>query len=410
MHILLLSQWCPPEPEFRALNLGASLVEHGHQVTLITAFPNYPLGRIYPGYKQRLWQQEEKFGVQIVRLPVYPDHSRSSIRRMLTYFSFALSASMLAPFFTGKPDVMWVYHPPLTIGIPAMWISLLRHVPFVYEIQDMWPEAVISSRMLDSSLPIRMLNVLASVIYRRAAAITVISEGFKANLIEKGVPADKVTVIPNWADESIYYPVERSAALGESYGLVEHFNVIFAGTMGPGQHLETVLDAAKLLLDLHNLQFVFIGDGIDLPNLKARVATEQLANIRFIERQPPDQMPAFFAWGDALLVQLRDDPIYHMTIPSKTLAYLACGRPILCAVPGDGAEVIRAAGAGIVCPPDDPQGLANAVRRMYQMSAEERAVMGNAGRQAYLARFARTRLLMDYTQVFQTVVKSRKTS
>jgi len=387
VRILLLSQWCPPEPENRVLNLGKALVKKGHQVTLITGFPNYPTGKIYPGYKQRLWQRETQGGVNIVRLPLYPDHSRSSIGRALTYLTFSMSAFLLGPFVSGKADVLWVYHPPLTIGIPAIWISLLRRVPFVYEIQDMWPEAVTASGMVNSSLPIRMLGALARFIYRRAAAITVISNGFKQNLISKGVPAEKIAIVPNWADEAVYFPVEADAEFGARHQLDGSFNVIFAGTMGPGQNLDTVLDAAKLLLDLPDVRFVFIGDGLDLAHLKARVNDEQITTVRFIDRQPASLMPSFFAWAGALLVQLRNDPIFHMTIPSKTLAYLACGAPILCAVPGDGAEVIKEAGAGVVCPPDDPHSLAEAVRQMYAMPAEARAAMGDAGRQAYLERF-----------------------
>lgn len=406
MRIVLLSQWCPPEPEFRVLNLGASLVERGHQVTLITGFPNYPLGRIYDGYKQRLWQREEKFGVQIIRLPLYPDHSRSMMKRMLTYFSFALSATILAPFFTGKPDVLWVYHPPLTISIPAMWISLLRRIPFVYEIQDMWPETVAASGMMDTSLIIRSLGALAKFAYKRAAAITVISKGFKANLINKGVPEEKITVIPNWGDDTIYSPVERDPAFGDQHGLNGYFNVIFAGTMGPAQNLQTVIQAAERLQDLPKFQFVLIGDGLDLPDLKAAAAEKNLSNVRFIERQPADKMPQFFAWGDVMLVQLRSDPLFHMTIPSKTLAYLACACFIVCAVPGDGSEVVEQAGAGLTCAPDDPQALADTLRRAYALPAAERQAMGQAGRAAFLERFNRAHLVDDYESLFKRLIKS----
>ncbi len=406
MRIVLLSQWCPPEPEFRVLNLGASLVERGHQVTLITAFPNYPIGRIYDGYKQRLWQREEKYGVQIVRLPVYPDHSRSSLRRMLTYFSYAFSATLLAPFFVGSPEILWVYHPPLTISIPAMWISLLRRIPFVYEIQDMWPETVAASGMMDKSLVIRMLGALAKFAYKRAAAITVISKGFKTNLIGKGVPEAKITVIPNWGDDHIYNPVERDPAFGEQYGLSGRFNVMFAGTMGPAQNLHTVIDAAEKLKDLHDVQFVFIGDGIDLPDLKAAAAEKQLTNVLFIDRQPAACMPQFFAWGDVMLVQLRNDPLFHMTIPSKTLAYLACGCFIVCAVPGDGSEVVEQAGAGFTCPPDNAQALAETIRRAYALPAAERQAMGQAGRAAFLERFNRAYLVDDYESLFERLIQN----
>lgn len=380
-----------------------SLAQRGHKVTLLTGFPNYPLGRIYPGYRQRLWRREIKNGVQIIRLPLYPDHSRSAIRRTLTYISFALSACLLGPFLSGRIDVMWVYHPPLTIGIPALWISFLRRVPFIYEIQDMWPETVVASGMLRASLTIRLLSSFAHVVYRHAAAITVISEGFKANLEAKGVSPDKIVVIPNWADESIYSSEERDIVFGEQHELADHFNVMFAGTMGPAQGLHTVLEAAEILRDIPEIQFVLVGDGIDLPVLKTTAQDRKLTNVRFIDRQPPERMSRFLAWGDALLVQLRNDPLFHMTIPSKTLTYMACGRPIICAVPGDGAEIIREAGAGLICPPNNPQELAEAIRHMYSLPATTREAMGLAGYRSFRDRFTREKLVDHFETVFHRV-------
>lgn len=406
MRILLLTQWYSPEPNVRIESLARGLLERGHQVTVITGFPNYPYGNIYPGYRQRLWRREFQAGVEIIRLPLYPDHSLSAVRRTLTYLSFAFSAFLLGPLFSGKADVMWVYHPPLTIGIPALWLSLVHRIPFVYEIQDMWPETVVASGMLNTGLPIRMLSQFARFVYRRANAITVISKGFMANLEAKGVTADKITVIPNWVDVTTYRPVERDTKFGEIHRLTGRFNVIFAGAMGPAQGLNTVIEAAEYLRDLSDVQFVLIGDGVDLPALKAMAVGKNLTNMLFIERQPAEQMPYFFAWGDALLVQLRNDPLFHMTIPSKTLAYMACGRLIICAVPGDGSEVIRQFGAGLICEPDNPVALANVIREAYTLPASKREEFGQAGRQAVLDNFTCEKLIDTYEAVFKHVVTS----
>ena len=403
MQVLVLSQWYDPEPNFKGHALACTLQAKGHQVTAITGFPNYPHGWIYPGYRQRLWQREEMDGVRVLRLPLYPDHSRSRAKRTLNYVSFAASASLLGPVLCSPADVMWVYHPPLTVGFSAWWIGLLRQVPFVYEVQDMWPESVIASGMVSDGVVTRVLSRLAQFVYRRAAAITVISPGFKRNLIAKGVPAEKIHVIPNWADEEIYRPVSRDPALGERYGLSGRFNAMFAGNMGPAQALHHVLNTAELLKDLPDAQFVLVGDGIDLPKLQAQAQRSGLDNVLFIPRQPVTAMPGFFAWADVLLVQLRDDPAYHVTIPSKTLAYLACGRPILCAVPGNGADVIRQAGAGLICPPEDPQALAEAVRTSYAMSPAEREAMGQAGRRTFLANYTRQILVDRYEALFKEI-------
>jgi len=404
---LLLSQWYIPEPDIKVHLLGKGLVARGHQVTSITGFPNYPQGRIYPGFHQRLWQWEHRDGVRVLRLPLYPDHSHSAVRRILNYVSFAASASLMGPVLCGAADVMWVYHPPLTVGIPAWWISLLRHIPFVYEIQDMWPETVVASGMMSSELVAKWLGGLAQFVYRRAAAITVISPGFKRNLVAKGVPPEKIHVIPNWADEDIYKPVPPDPGLAVQHGLSGRFNIIYAGNMGTAQALSNVIEAADLLRDLPQIQFVFIGDGVEEPALRRRAHERGLENVRFLGRQPAAEMPRFYALADALLVHLKRDPLFEITIPSKTLAYLACGRPILAAVSGDAADVVRDAGAGVVCYPEDPEALAAAVRKLYKMSPSEREAMGQAGRAAYLANYTRQVLLNRYEELLTEVARTR---
>lgn len=252
------------------------------------------------------------------------------------------------------------------------------------------------------------LGRLAQFVYRRAAAITVISPGFKRNLISKGVPAEKVHVIPNWADEEIYRPVPRDEALTAEHGLAGRFNVVYGGNMGTGQGLHNVIEAATLLRDLPDMQFVFIGDGVDQDMLCQMVRERELDNVRFLGRQPAKEMPRFFALADVLLVHLKRDPLFEITIPGKTIAYLACGRPILCVVAGDAADVVRDAGAGLVCPPEDPAALAQAVRDLLAMPAEQRRVMGQAGRQAFLEHYTRQILVDRYEALFEEIAKRNR--
>lgn len=407
MRILILSQYYPPEPDIRVHPLARELAARGHQVTVITGFPNYPAGKIYAGYRQKLWQWERYGGMRVLRLPLFPSHDRSAVRRSLNYLSFAMSASLLGPLLCGKADVMWVYHPPLTIGIPAWWIGLLRRVPFVYEIQDMWPETVAATGMINSSsCAIRCLGHLAKFIYRRVAAISVISPGFKTNLVAKGVPAEKIQVIPNWVDENLYRPVPRDAALAARHGLSGKFNVVFGGNLGAAQALQNVLAAAVLLRDLPDLQFVFIGDGVEDQALRKQVDADGLENVRFIGRQPAESMALFLALADVALVHLRRDPLFEITIPGKTTAYLACGRPILCAVAGDAATMVRRAGAGLTCTPEDPVALAQTVRELYALPEKQREAMGQSGRKAFLNHYTRTMLFGQYEELFKTIAKA----
>ena len=410
MRVLTLSQWYVPEPDFKIHPLGQDLAARGHQVTALTGFPNYPQGTLYPGYRQRLRQWEERNGVRVLRVPLYPDHSRSSAKRIVNYASFAFSAATVGAVSCGPADVMWVYHPPLTVGIPAWWIGWLRQIPYIYEVQDMWPETLAATGMALPGPAEKLLAHLARFVYHKAAAITVISPGFKRNLIAKGVPADKIHVFPNWADESVYRPVPRDQQLGEEYGLAGRFNIIFGGNMGAAQALENVLRAATVLRDLPELQVVFIGDGVDAARLQQKAVALRLENVRFIGRQPASKMADFFAWGDGLLVHLKDDPLFEITIPSKTISYLACGRPIICAVRGDAAETVQAAQAGLVCTPEDAESLAHAVRTLYNMPPERREAMGNLGRATFLAKYTRTSLVARYEELLTAVANGKQTS
>lgn len=380
----------------------------GHSVTTITGLPNYPTGKIYPGYHQRPWQREERDGVRVLRLPLYPSHDRSALRRIINYISFAASASCLGPFLCGSADIMWVYHPPLTIGIPAWWIGLTRRIPFVYEIQDMWPETVAATGMMVNASALRMLGGMAHKIYKCAAAITVISPGFKRNLIAKGVPEDKIHIIPNWADEDIYRPVPPDPNLAAEYGFTGRFNIVFGGNLGAAQAMQNVLAAAALLRDVPAVQFVLIGDGVDEVPLRRQADEQGLKNVRFIGRQPADRMPYFFALADALLIHLKNDPLFEITIPGKTMAYLACARPIICSVAGDAADIVRDAGAGLTCPPEDPRALAQAIRELYALPVEKRKAMGQAGRTVFLEKFERMKLVKRYENLFNDIVRRRK--
>jgi colanic acid biosynthesis glycosyl transferase WcaI len=406
MRILMLSQWYVPEPDTKVHLLAKDLAARGHQLAVVTGFPNYPSGKLYPGYQMHWRQREELDGVHVLRVPLYPSHDSSVIRRIANYASFALSASLLGSALCGPADVMWVYHPPLTVGIPARWISWLRNIPFVFEVQDMWPETLAATGMMPSPRVSSAMASLARHVYQRATAITVNSPGFKRNLVQKGVPADKIHIIPNWADEEVYRPVPRDEALAAKHGLAGHFNVIFAGNLGAAQALGNVLTAADLLRDLPDVQFVFVGDGIAETELRRAATERRLDNVRFIGRFTTDEMPLFFALADALLVHLKRDPLFEITIPSKTIAYLACGRPIICAVAGDAADVVRQAGAGITCRPEDPQALAAAVRGLHAMPVAEREALGGAGRTAFLANYTRGVLIERYERLFTEVART----
>ncbi len=407
MRIAILTQHYPPEPIPKPHEMARGLTERGHEVLVITAFPYYPGGKLYPGTRLQLRQWDARDGIRILRLPLYPDHSRSPVRRTVNYGSFAVSAAMLGTLLSGPVDAMWVEQPPLTIGLAAWILGRVRRAPFLYSVNDLWPESVEATGMVRSRTVLRWMSRLERFVYRRAAAIVVISPGVKENLVSKDVPPEKVHVIPHWADESLYRPVARDPFLARELGMAGRFNVVFAGQLGLAQGLDVVLGAAAEMADLPELQFVLVGDGTDAARLRRTASERGLRNVRFLGWQPAEQMPSIFAVSDVLLVHLLDEPLFRITIPSKTTAYMACARPVLMAIAGDAADLIERTDAGITCQPGDGKALAEAVRRLYTMSPEARERMGRAGREAFLTSYSRG-VLMDRYEKLLVEMAGRK--
>lgn len=406
MKILILTQWYPPEPALLLQELAQTLIDSGHEVDVLTGFPNYPSGEIYPGYKLTWRTRETLAGVPITRVAIYPEHSESKIKRIANYISFALSSTILGPWLLARPDVIFVYHPPLTVGIPAFFLSKIWSVPFVYQIQDMWPETLSATGMVNSPRILKWIDVFARWVYRRAQTILVISPGFKDNLLDKDVPPEKIHIIPNWVDLTIYHPEAPDLNLAHDLGLAGKFNVLFAGNIGRAQGLETVIEAAYLLKDHPDIQFVFVGDGIALPELKRQVQVKKLDNVRFLGRYPASAMSHLFALSDVLLVHLNDDPLFQITIPHKILSYLAAGKPILGALKGDGAQVILNEAAGITCEPQNPKALSDAVQYLYGLPQSERDVMGQRALEAARRKYSKKILVAEIDAVLRQIASS----
>jgi len=410
MRILILTQHYPPEPFPRPADLAQWLVRRGHHVVVITGFPYYPTGTLFPGTKMRIWSREVVEGVSILRLPLYLDHSRSPVRRALNYGSFSLSTAILGPLLSGSIDAIYVEHPSTLFALSAWLVSRLRRVPFVYMVDDIWPDSVQASGMLRHRELLAGIELLEQFVYKRAGAITVISQGNRDRLVSKGVPECKVHFVPHYANEEIYEPVIPDPILREKLGVTRRFTIVFAGHIGMAQGLDVVLSAAEMLVDLPEVMFLIVGEGPDRSRLQDLARTRRVNNVRFIGRRPAEEMPYLFALADGLLVHLRDAPTFRLTIPSKTIAYMACGRPVIMAVEGDAAELIRSTGAGLTCLPENPEELAHAVRKLWGMSPDARAGMGRAGRQRFLRCHTRTVVLKQYEALLVGIQGDRPTS
>lgn len=381
MKILILSQWFEPEPTFKGLLFARELVARGHEVEVLTGFPNYPGGKVYPGYQIRPWIRERLDGIDILRVALYPSHDNSGIRRALNYVSFAFSAAVIGTALIRKPDVIYVYHPPITIGFAAAVIGFLRKTPFVYDICDLWPDTVAASGMMSSPAALSLLGKLCSLVYRRASHIIVISPGFKETLAGRGVPPQKMDIIYNWCDETA---LKSNCDKPTRLAGADRFSIFFAGTMGLAQSLDSVLLAAQICrTTVPTAEFLFMGGGVDRSRLERMAEEMQLDNVRFLPRQPMQAMGSILAGADALLVHLKDDPLFRITIPSKTQAYLAAGKPILMGVRGDAADLVKRSQSGVLCEPGNPQSIADAVKELVDLGPERLAVMGRNGRAFY---------------------------
>ncbi len=406
MRIVLVTQWYHPEPVKVISGCAEALSELGHDVTVLTGFPNYPSGRLFEGYRMRVYQRETINGVHVVRVPLYPSHDNSAFRRILNYVSFAFFASLFGPFLIRRSDVVHVYLSPLTAGWAGWILGRSWGVPITCEIQDMWPETLAATGMIRSEKLLRTVAWFAQRLYGCTAAIRVITEGFSANLQKKGIPAEKIHVIPNWAEACDCKAIAADRELACKDAFLGRFTIMFAGNIGEAQHLENVLDAAGLLLQISEIQFVFVGDGVDLERLQTIKRDRKLENVRFLGRYPQEEMPRLFALADVLLVHLKDDPLFRITIPHKTYSYMASGKPVLAAVGGDVAETITRAHAGLVCAAGDPGALAEKVLEFWRMSSDERQLMAENGKRFVQESHNRTHIATQLSGMLASVVRA----
>lgn len=385
MKILLVTQWFDPEPTFKGLLFAKKLKSKGHDVEVITGFPNYPGGKVYDGYRVRWLQRENIDGVKINRVPLYPSHDGSALKRIINYLSFCFAASLFGIFGSKKADIIYVYHPPLTVGIAGALIGFFRRTPFVYDIQDLWPDTLRATGMISNPRALSLVSAVCNWVYNRASHIVVLSAGFKQRLIERGLPEDKLTVIHNWCDE----PALESIDEIEEGVLPTGFNIVFAGNMGPAQALDTVLDAAAIVTRTDpQVNFVLVGSGIETEYLKNQVNEKNLNNVYFVPRMPMSKVGAVLRAADALLVHLKKDELFEITVPSKLQAYMSIGRPIIMAVEGDAADLVTEAQCGVCCESQNPLALATQALALKNLGPQKLKEMAANAQKFYIEKLS----------------------
>jgi len=401
LKILFLAQCYAPEEVSAAVlitELAQDLAARGHQVSVATIAPNYPYGRVYAGYRNRLYQVEMLNGVSLVRTWSYISPHKTFWRRLLlqgTYCATALYGGLLA----GKPDVLVSYSPPLPLGLTAWLLSALWQVPWVLQVMDLFPEAAVAAGYLQNPSVIALFSKMATFQYRRAAHISLIAEAFRQNLLSKNVPAARISLIPVWADPEFIRPLPKDNLFRRQQGLDGKFVVLYAGTIGHTSCLEDVLDAADNLRGLPEVCFVLIGEGLKKAGLQAAARQRGLDNVRFLPFQPRETFAQVLAAADVSLVTLNASAA-GSSLPSKVFNSMASARPILAVAPPESelARLVLTAGCGAVVPPDRPAEMADQVRR-FQQNPQQCAEMGRRGREQLEQQYGRRGCVDRYEQM-----------
>lgn len=385
LKLLFISQLFDPENSIKGLDFFSKLVELGYQVDVVTTFPSYPGGRLYSGYQQRLIRIDQMRGVRVIRLPTYINHGKSSMKRMLSYLSFGLVACLYLMFGRRKYDVVYGYYPPVVAGLLSLIYCSSRRIPYIVDVQDLWPDALVATGSIrkDGILD-KGVSRICNLIYKKSAKVVVLSEGYRNALVSRGVDSSKVVTIFNWCDQGRHE--NEASDLNECNFDQDKFNILYAGNFGPAQALDYVLEAARLLRNenCRHIKVYLIGTGVEESRLKAIADRYQLHNVEFLPRVAPEKIAAYFSKSDALLVHLKNSPVFDITIPQKTQAYLYAARPIIMAVHGEAADIVVRAKAGIVAEPCNAEALASAFLRMSEMSADERDQMSIDGHNYYM--------------------------
>jgi len=385
MKILIVSQYFWPE-HFVVNSLSVELKKRGHNVTVLTGLPNYPQGQFFSGFSfwKGPWTQDYH-GVLVKRVPLVP-RGKGFLNLAINYASFVVFGIFPGAFRAkNNHDMIFCFGlSPVTLCLPAIFIRWWTSKPLVFWVQDLWPESVAAVGASEASFVLNIMGKIVGFIYKRCDLILIQSPAFRSSVLKWGGTSEKIQYVPNWAKLP-----EPSTSMPAWLSLVpQGFKIIFAGNIGKAQDMSTVLKAAELLKQYTDIHWMIVGDGSDKAFVDQEIQDKQLQNnVHTYGRRPNEDMPALLSTGDVMLVSLTDTPIFALTIPSKVQGYMASGKPILAALNGEGARVVLEAKAGLSCPAENAEALAQTVLKFYQMPVAEREAMGKNGFEYFKAHF-----------------------
>lgn len=403
MKLLFISQLFDPEYAIKGLSFLSGVQKSGLDIDVITTFPNYPTGRVYPGYKNKLWQVEFQNGIRVIRVYSYISHSRSKISRILTYFSFMVSA-LIASLIIKRADVIYAYHPQITIGIVAWLVRLVKKTPYITDVQDLWPDTLVATGFIQVGLLYKMINQICNFVYKNSEHIVVLSKGYKEILVQKSVPAEKISFIYNWNSEENRIFDECNDDLFSM--VLDKYNskFVYAGNLGAAQSLKSVISAFSRVED-DSVCLIIIGSGVEEDELKNFSKSLNAENIFFIGYVPSTKIKQYLDEADVLVVHLKDDPLFKITIPSKLQTSLNAGKPILMAVGGEANEIVESAGAGVCALPENVTSIVDAANSILKQRNKWQE-MGKRGKQYYEENMSQQLAVEKIVALLKTISKS----
>ncbi len=414
MKILYISQYFPPEmgaPAARASELARHWAEGGHDVTILTGFPNHPTGVIAKDYRsrfRRLVDRETVGGVNVIRTWLLPFPNGRAYERILNYASFGLSAA-LTGMFLREPDVVIGTSPQLLVALAGWWVAQWQGVPFVFEVRDLWPESLAAVGAGEThSVLYRTLAKIAGFLYRRCDKIVVVTPAFKKVLMDNwSIEEEKICVVANGVETELFSPHPSRTALRNSLDTKEQFIVSYIGTMGLAHGLDTLLRAAEKLQPTHpNVMFVVVGEGAEKAAIMSSSSARGLTNIRFVGEQLRERVPDYIRASDACLVMLRRRDVFKTVIPTKMLEFMSCGRPVILGVEGQARTILEAAEAGIAIEPENANALAEAILQLAS-NPSLREAMGQNGRHYVIQNCSRQRTANLYLEHLREIVSEK---
>jgi len=389
LRVTFLTHYFPPEvgpAQTRLHELAKRLIAAGETVTVVTGFPNYPAGEIFPGYRGKRLMEDSYDGIRVLRTWVFATRSRGFIGRLLNYFSFPVF-SLLAVRKLGPTDIIYVQSPPLFTGLAALWFSRLEHAPYIFNVSDIWPQSAVELGVLRNRVAIRLAEWLERHIYRGASRITVPTPGILERLVARGVPREKIFLLTNGVDTAAYNVTSPDRELAQRLGLDGHKVFMYAGLHGLAQGLDVILEAAKLTRN-PDVLYVLVGDGADKAALVAKAQAEGISNVRFLPIQPTSTLPALLNLVYATVIPLRRLDLFKAALPSKLFDSMAAGRPIVAPLWGEAAALVEAAACGLVVEPEDARGVQEAVEKLAADPALAQK-LGEQGRRYVVEHFNR---------------------